>query len=181
MALVSSAHANGDRDGSGLPKVPSIPLSDDRAFAAAGDQSIGNLVKDATTHLSTLIRAEVELAKSEVTGEIKKGLKGSIFFIVALTILLYSSFFFFFALAEFLADLGLYRSAAFGIVFGLMLVMVVALGWLGYRKMRAIRAPKKTIESFKDTAAALTHRGEPSTNGHARLGDGHHATPVRRD
>ncbi|WP_436493297.1 phage holin family protein [Actinokineospora sp. HUAS TT18] len=180
MALVSSAHANGDRDGSGLPKVPSIPLSDDRAFAAAGDQSIGNLVKDATTHLSTLVRAEVELAKSEVTGEIKKGLKGSVFFIVALTILLYSSFFLFFALAELLADLGLLRSVAFGIVFFLMLTMAGFFGFLGYRKVRAIRAPKRTIESFKDTAAALTHRGEPSTNGHAQLGDGHGAVPVRR-
>lgn len=171
MTLVSSAHANGDRNGSGLPRVPSIPLADDRAFAEAGDQSIGNLVKDATTHLSTLVRAEVELAKSEVTGEIKKGLKGSIFFIVALTVLLYSSFFLFFALAELLADIGLVRSAAFGIVFGLMLVIASLFGFLGYRKVRAIRAPQRTISSMKDTAAALTHRGEHSGNGHV---------PVRR-
>jgi hypothetical protein len=166
MTLVSSAHANGDRNGSGLPRVPSIPLADDRAFAEAGDQSIGNLVKDATTHLSTLVRAEVELAKSEVTGEIKKGLKGSIFFIVALTVLLYSSFFLFFALAELLADIGLVRSAAFGIVFGLMLLIAGLFGFLGYRKVRAIRAPQRTISSMKDTAAALTHRGEHSGNGH---------------
>ncbi|SDJ51785.1 Putative Holin-X, holin superfamily III [Actinokineospora alba] len=166
MTLVSSAHANGDRNGSGLPKVPSIPLADDRAYAEAGDQSIGTLVKDATTHLSTLVRAEVELAKSEVTGEIKKGLKGSIFFIVALTVLLYSSFFLFFALAELLADLGLVRSAAFGIVFGLMLVIAGLFGFLGWRKVRAIRAPQRTISSMKDTAAAITHRGEHSGNGH---------------
>lgn len=37
MTLVSSAHANGDRNGSGLPKVPSIPLVDDRAYAEAGE------------------------------------------------------------------------------------------------------------------------------------------------
>lgn len=166
MTLVSSAHANGDRNGSGLPKVPSIPLADDRAYAEAGDQSIGTLVKDATAHLSTLVRAEVELAKSEVTGEIKKGLKGSVFFIVALTILLYSSFFLFFALAELLADLGLLRSIAFGIVFVVMLALAGAFGFLGWRKVRAIRAPQRTIDSMKDTAAALTHRGEHSGNGH---------------
>ncbi|MGH3861698.1 phage holin family protein [Actinokineospora sp.] len=166
MTLVSSAHANGDRNGSGLPKVPSIPLADDRAYADAGDQSIGNLVKDATTHLSTLVRAEVELAKSEVTGEIKKGLKGGIFFIIALTILLYSSFFLFFALAELLADLGLVRSLAFGIVFFVMLTLAGVIGFLGYRKFRAVRAPQRTISSMKDTAAALTHRGEHSGNGH---------------
>jgi hypothetical protein len=160
MTNVSSAHANGDRNGSGLPKVPSIPLADDRAFAAAGDQSIGHLVKDATTHLSTLVRAEVELAKAEVTGEIKKGIKGSIFFIIALTVLLYSSFFLFFALAELLADLGIVRSGAFGIVFGLMLLVAGLCGFLGYRKVRALRAPQRTIDSFKETAAALTSRGD---------------------
>ncbi|MGQ0841297.1 phage holin family protein [Actinokineospora sp.] len=165
MSQVTSAHGNGDRDGSGLPRVPSIPLTDDRAVAAMGDQSLGNLVKDATTHLSTLVRAEVELAKSEVTGEIKKALKGSIFFVIALVVVLYSSFFLFFALAELLADIGLVRSAAFGIVFGLMLLLAGLFGFLGWRKVRSIRSPERTISSFKDTAAALTHRGEH--NGHA--------------
>lgn len=155
MSQVTSAHGNGQRDG--LPPVPSIPLADDRTLAAH-DQSIGNLVKDATTHLSTLVRAEVELAKSEVTREVKKGVKGSVFAIVALVILLYSSFFLFFALAELLADIGLWRSAAFGIVFGLMLALAGFFGFLGYKKFRAIRAPQKTIDSVKETAAALRHR-----------------------
>lgn len=164
MTQVTSAHRNagGDRDGSGLPQVPSIPLADDRALATAGDQSIGTLVKDATTHLSTLVRAEVELAKSEVKGEIKKGLKGSVFFIIALTVLLYSSFFLFFALAEMLADFGLLRSIAFGAVFLLMLVVAVLFTVMGLRKVKGIRAPERTIESVKDTAAALAHPGEHS-------------------
>lgn len=155
MSQVTSAHGNGQRDG--LPPVPSLPLADDRTIAA-GDQSIGNLVKDATTHLSTLVRAEVELAKSEVAREVKKGVKGSVFAIVALVILLYSSFFLFFALAELLADIGLWRSAAFGIVFGLMLLLAGFFGFLGYKKFRTIRAPQKTIDSVKETAAALRHR-----------------------
>jgi hypothetical protein len=40
-----------------------------------------------------LVRAEVELARAEVTAEVKKGLQGSIFFIVALVIVLFSLFF----------------------------------------------------------------------------------------
>ncbi|SDD84909.1 phage holin family protein [Actinokineospora iranica] len=158
MSQVTSAHGNAD--GSGLPQVPSIPLADDRALAAVGDQSIGTLVKDATTHLSTLVRAEVELAKSEVTREIKKGVKGSVFFIVALVVLLYSSFFLFFALAEMLADFGLLRSVAFGAVFIAMLLFATLFALLGWRKVRTIRAPERTINSVKDTAAALTQRGE---------------------
>ncbi|GAA4439880.1 phage holin family protein [Actinokineospora soli] len=149
-----------------MPPVPSIPLADDRTIAAA-DQSIGALVKDATTHLSTLVRAEVELAKSEVAREVKKGVKGSVFGIVALVIALYSSFFFFFALAELLADLGLWRSLAFGLVFILMLAFAFLFGFLGYKKFRAVRAPQKTIDSVKETAAALRNRGsdEPRANG----------------
>ena len=47
------------------------------------DPSIGDLVKDATSQVSTLVRAEVELAKAEITRDVKKGLTGSVFFILA--------------------------------------------------------------------------------------------------
>lgn len=165
MTLVSSAHANGDRNGSGLPKVPSIPLADDRAYAEAGDQSIGNLVKDATTHLSTLVRAEVELAKSEVVGEVKKGFKGTLYFVIGLVIALYSSFFFFFFLAEFIHHFfGWAYYIAYGSVFGLMIVCVVMTVFLGVRKYKSIRAPERTMSTMRDTAAVLSHPG--SRNGH---------------
>lgn len=164
MTHVTSARENTN----GLPRVPSIPLADETN--STGDQSIGNLVKDATTHLSTLVRAEVELAKTEVGREIKKGLKGSVWFILALVILLYSSFFFFFFAAE-LLDNWLPRWAAFLIVFGAMLVVVGLAGFMGYRKVKNIRAPKRTIETMRDTAAVLRHRGE----------DDHGTVPARTD
>lgn len=158
----------------GLPRVPSIPLADEST--SADDQSIGNLVKDATAHLSTLVRAEVELARSEVAGEIKKGLKGSVWFILALVILFYSSFFFFFFGAE-LLDEWLPRWAAFLIVFGLMLVAVGLCALLGYRKVRSIRAPQRTMDSMRDTAAALRNRGEQGQHGQG----GASVVPADRD
>ncbi|QFU85674.1 phage holin family protein [Amycolatopsis sp. YIM 10] len=157
MKPVSSPkHQLNDADGMGA--VPYLPLSDDSE--RNGDQSIGALVKDATQHLSTLVRAEVELAKSEVVGEVKKGVKGSVFFVIALVVALYSSFFFFFFLGELLSE-WLKRWAAFGIVFALMLVVAALFGFLGYRKMKKIRAPERTIDSVKETAAALKSR-QPS-------------------
>ncbi|WP_280506673.1 phage holin family protein, partial [Nocardia farcinica] len=42
----------------------------------------GGLVRYAAEQMSTLVRSEVELAKAVVTGEIKKGLQGSVFFIL---------------------------------------------------------------------------------------------------
>ena len=61
------------------------------------EPSIGDLIKEATTQVSTLVRAEVELARSEITRDVKKGLTGSVFFIAALVVLFYSTFFFFFS------------------------------------------------------------------------------------
>jgi uncharacterized membrane protein YqjE len=139
------------------PVLPSIPLAREIP-ASAGDQSIGALVREATAHVSTLVRAEVELARAEVTSEVKKGLQGSIYFVVALTILLFSLFFAFFALGEVL-DIWLPRSAAFGIVFGIMLLAAALFGLLGYLRVRRIRKPERTISSLKESAQVLTHRG----------------------
>lgn len=137
--------------------VPYLPLTPDDGHTGNGagdDRSIGTLVKDASTHMSALVRAEVELAKSEVVGSVKKGVVGSVFFILAGVVLLYSSFFFFFFLADLLTE-WLPRWAASGIVFLLMLLLVALFAFLGYLKVKKIKGPRKTIESMKETAAAL--------------------------
>jgi uncharacterized membrane protein YqjE len=156
---VTSAQEN-DHAGAGLPQVPSIPLTEDRPGLAPGDQSIGALVKDATTHLSTLVRAEIELARIEISRDVKRGVRGSIFFVIALTVVMFSLFFFFIAIAEMLADFGLLRSVSYGIVFFGMLLFAGFFGYLGYRKVRGIKGPKRTISTMKDTAAALKRDGD---------------------
>jgi hypothetical protein len=138
----------------GVPTtVTSIPLVD--PHAPKDNPSIGDLVKDATTQVSTLVRAEVELAKAEITRDLKKGLTGSVYFILALVVLFYSTFFFFFFLAE-LLDTWLWRWVAFLIVFGIMVLTTAALALFGYLKVRRIRGPQQTIESVKETREALT-------------------------
>jgi uncharacterized membrane protein YqjE len=139
------------------PVLPSIPLAPEPVRTAA-ELSVGELVRQATAHMSTLVRAEVELARAEITSEVKKGLQGSIFFVIALTILLFSLFFAFFALGEVLA-IWLPRSAAFGIVFGVMLLTAGLFGFLGYLRVRRIRKPERTISTLKESAQVLTHRG----------------------
>ncbi len=137
----------------GVPTtVTSIPLVD--PHAAKPDPSIGDLVKDATSQLSTLVRAEIALAKAEITRDVKKGLTGSAFFILATVVLFYSTFFFFFFLAE-LLDSWLWRWAAFLIVFGIMVAVTVLLALFGYLKVRRIRGPQQTIESVKEIPEAL--------------------------
>ncbi|HYO00616.1 MAG TPA: phage holin family protein [Mycobacterium sp.] len=166
--------SNGDRK-SGVPTtVTSIPLVD--PHAPKPDPSVGDLVKDATSQMSTLVRAEVELARAEITRDVKKGLTGSVYFILALVVLFYSTFFFFFFVAD-LLDLWLQKWAADLIVFGLMLVTTGLLAFLGYLKVRRIRGPQKTIESVKEARVALMPGGDKpskpvaSTNGVASTAD----------
>ncbi|WP_317492933.1 phage holin family protein [Haloechinothrix sp. LS1_15] len=144
----------------GAPNIPHLPLTEDQGVggAAGSDQSIGSLVRDASEHVSTLVRAEFELAKSEVVGEVKKGVRGSVYFIIAGVIALYSSFFFFFFVGELLSE-WLRRWASFGIVFLLMLLTAGAFAYLGYRKVRKLKAPERTIDSVRETAATL-RRGQ---------------------
>jgi uncharacterized membrane protein YqjE len=152
------------------PVLPSIPLSSEPA-PGSSEQSIGDLVRDVTTHVSTLVRSEVELARAEVTSEVKKGVQGSIFFIVALVIALFSLFFLFFAIGEVLA-IWLPRAAAFGIVFGIMIIAAGVAALIGYLRVKKIRKPERTISSLRDTAQVLGSRGKadgtPELNGHAR-------------
>src|SRR6201993_2554484 len=147
----------------GVPRtLTTIPLTDPHALSV--EPSIGELVKDATAQISTLVRAEVELARSEITRDVKKGLTGSVFFISALVVLFYSTFFFFFFLAE-LLDTWLWRWVAFLIVFAIMVVVTVVLAVFGYLKVRRVRGPRQTIDSVKETRTAFT--------------PGHDKTPAR--
>lgn len=166
-------------DRNGVPTtLAGIPLVDPRALPT--DPSLGDLVKDATEQISTLVRAEVELARAEITRDVKKGLTGSAFFIAALVVLCYSTFFFFFFLAE-LLDVWLKHWAAYLIVFGTMVAVSMALAVFGYLRVRRIRGPRQTIASVRETRDALrpnpdrahnaggphalgTHDGKPPTD-----------------
>jgi uncharacterized membrane protein YqjE len=144
------------------PAGPSVPLSP-VAFPQLADASLGELVREAATHFSTLFRSEVELAKAEVTAEVRKGVKGSVFFIIALTIVLFSLFFLFITIAEVLA-IWLPQWAGFGIVFASMLAAAGASALLGWRRVRSIRKPERTISTVRETGAALTRpRSQQST------------------
>jgi hypothetical protein len=148
------------------PQVPSIPLSPEPPVQLH-DQSIGTLVREASTHLSTLIRSEMELAKAEVTAELRKGVKGSIYFVIALVILLFSLFFVFFTMAEVLA-IWLPRWGAFAIVVAFMFLIAGLFGLLGYLRVRSIRKPERTIRELQQTAQLVSRDGKDGTAGNAR-------------
>ncbi|WP_373876728.1 phage holin family protein [Lolliginicoccus levis] len=174
MHVTFNDRSNGRYTGDGVPRtVASIPLADADARRPGESVSIGDLVKEATSQVSTLFRAEVELAKSEVVGEVKKGVKGSVFFVVAGVVLLFSLFFFFFFLGHVL-ELWLWQWAAWGVVFLIMVLVAAICGLIGYLKVRKLKKPEHTIESVKGLREVLPSaerfaRGELTESQRAQL------------
>jgi hypothetical protein len=121
----------------------------------AAEPSVGQLVSDASTHLSTLIRGEIELAKLELRSTVKNAGTGAGLFAAAAVVLVFSLTFGFFALAEGLAAAGIWRWAAFLIVFGLQLVTVGLCVYLGVKKVKRVKGPELTIKTTKETVDYL--------------------------
>ncbi|AWB81089.1 hypothetical protein C3B44_00985 [Corynebacterium yudongzhengii] len=147
-------------------EVNSIPLSDVDS-TKPGETSIGDLVSNATSQMSSLVRGEIELAKTEIVGEAKKAAIGSALFVAAGVIALYSSFFFFFFLAE-LLSVWLHRWAAFLIVFLVMIVLAAILGLVGFQRFKKMQAPKRTQEQFAKNKEIIPNE----SNRKARSGSG---------
>ena len=135
-----------------LTKRHDIPLVAERDVDRTA--SIGTLVKDASTQMSTLVRAEIELAKTEITQSVKQGAVGGVFFVIAGAIGVFSLFFFWFMVGEIFTTF-LPRWLAFTIVFVLMVLIAAALGYLGVRRVKKVKKPEQTIASLGQTAQAL--------------------------
>lgn len=134
--------------------------------------SVGTLVKEASTHFSTLVRSEIELAKTEVKTEVKKGVAGSGMLAAAGVVAALSFPFFFVFIAELLTDpIGLPRWASYLIVFAFFIIVAAVLGLLGLKKVKKVRAPERTIDSLKknkELVEAVKH-GEETGARHAAL------------
>src|SRR5512132_3855872 len=91
----------------------------DVAMTSVSDQqTIGQLVQEASGHFSTMLHGEIELAKLEVRSTVKSGGAGVGLFAGAAVLLVFSLTFGLIALAEGLVALGIWRWAAYLIVFG---------------------------------------------------------------
>lgn len=140
------------------PQVNSIPLSDVDTHPK-GQGSIGDLVKDASSQISSLIRSEVELAKTEISASAKKAGIAAGLFGAAAVILAYSSFFLFFTIAEAL-DVFMPRWLAFLIVFLFMVVLVALLALVGVKQIKGAKKPEKTIESVNQLKTVIPQKGK---------------------
>jgi uncharacterized membrane protein YqjE len=123
------------------------------------EPSIGQLVQEASTQFSAVLHGEIELAKLEVRSSIKNAGAGAGSFGGAVVLLVFSLTFGLIALAEGLVAAGIWRWAAYLIVFGFLLVIVGVLVLVGVRNVKRVRAPERTIASSRETLAVLKRRG----------------------
>jgi hypothetical protein len=115
---------------------------------AGGDQSLGDLVALAAKDVSQLIRYEIDLAKTELRGDVRRvgmavGAIGLAAFVGCLVLVLLS-----FALAYGLIARGIWSWAAFLIVSGLYILLAgVALGiaLVRVRRLSGLSKTRKTV------------------------------------
>jgi uncharacterized membrane protein YqjE len=122
------------------------------------EPSFGELVAAASRDLSSLIHTEIELAKTEIMTDVKAGAAGAGALMVAGAF----GFFLFEMLlvgfAEGLVTVGFARWAAYLVVAGVLLVFAGIVGVVGLIAVRHIKAPRRTIETTKDTVAMVKSR-----------------------
>ena len=123
------------------------------------EASIGTLVQSALADFSTLMRAEVELAKTEISKSAKKAGIGAGSFGAAGVVLAFSVFFIGIALAEFLTWLGLIRWVSYLIVWFLFVLVAAMAAFIGMRFMKKIEKPERTIESLRELPEVMHREG----------------------
>jgi hypothetical protein len=121
------------------------------------EPTIGKLIADASADVSTLIRGEIDLAKTELKFSVKAGGIGAALLAVAAYILVLASVLLSIAFAYLLRMTGLDAAWAFLIVFGAYVVIAAILGWLGIRRFKQVKAPERTIDAVKKNKLAFKH------------------------
>ncbi|MEU0485132.1 phage holin family protein [Streptosporangium sp. NPDC006013] len=113
------------------------------------EESLGALVAAASDHISTLVRAEIELAKAELRFDAKRvgvaaGLFGAAAFMAHLCLILAS-----FAIAYGLVAAGLWTWLAFLIVTVFYLIVAGLLVFVGIRRLKGLTGMRRTLNSLK--------------------------------
>jgi len=123
-------------------------------------QSLGTMISGVTQDLSTLVRGEIELAKTELKETARTASKGGGLLVGAAVLAGTGGLFLLLTLAWVL-DLWLPTWAAFGIVTLLLIIVAVILGLLGRKELESVKGPTVSPESIEKTKAVLTRKPAP--------------------
>jgi VIT1/CCC1 family predicted Fe2+/Mn2+ transporter len=121
------------------------------------EPTIGRLIKDAQSDLSTLVRKEIQLAKAELKVSVTAGGMGAAFLAAAAFFLVLFVIILSVAAAHFIHwnGEGLALHWAYLIVAGFWFLIALLLAFLGIRSFKRVRAPERAIEQGREIPRAL--------------------------
>jgi hypothetical protein len=119
------------------------------------ERTLGQLVAEASRDLSTILRAEVALAKAELRSDVKAGATGVALFVVAGVLAFLALILLLIAAAFGLVAAGLDAWLAFLIVAAALLVVTLILALVGKARLSRMRPPERTARTSKQTVASL--------------------------
>lgn len=126
-----------------------------RVAAREHETTIGGLVNSALKDGSTLIRSEIQLAKAEITADVKKGGQGAAFFAVAAVFAFLGLIFLLHTIAQVIA-VWLPVWAGYLIVAVLLFVGAAVGALLGKGRVSKVKGkPARTIATSKETIEAV--------------------------
>lgn len=147
-----------------------------RGPSGSDDRPIGELVFDVSERVSSLVRDEIELAKTEISEKVAKLLRGSVVGIAAGVFVLLGLAMLMHAVAWLLNDLFFDDAVWLGFLVeaGLFFAIALFAGLFAYRAVKAGSPPtpdlaieegrriKQTLDSSTTPAAELDRAGEPA-------------------
>jgi hypothetical protein len=126
-----------------------------------GDEpTVGQLVANASKDLSSLVRSEIELAKTELKKTAIAAGTGAGMFAAAAFLALLAVILLCISAAYGLTAAGLHPAIAFLIVAGAFLLIGAILVFIGMRALKSAKGPQRTIETSKQSVEALKAIGK---------------------
>lgn len=140
-----------------LDRTASVPVDGDSLRTASAEPSLGELVSTATRDLSTLLRKEVQLAKTEIKADVAAAGKGAGMLGGAGFVALLGLVFLSIAAAYGVSALGIPLGAGFLVVAVVYLGLAGVLALIGKKSLTRMSPPRRTIETVKDDLAWAKH------------------------
>ena len=122
----------------------------------AEKQSLGSLVTGVTEDLSTLIRGEIDLAKTELRDSAQIASKGAGMLAAAAAVAGMAGLFLLLTCAWLLVQWGLPNWAAFGIVTLLLAIAATILGLVGRKQLKEMKGLERSNQSIAKTRGLLS-------------------------
>ena len=131
------------------------------AGTRADEPTLGALVASASSDMSTLVRSEIALAKTEIRQDVAQvakggGMLGVAGFLAVVAFILLSI-----AAAYGLVAAGLHPALAFLIVGGVYLLVAGVLALAARSAFKGVKPPERTTRTVKETVDVLKNRGTP--------------------